>query len=279
MSAPFLIRRSLNGVLLDANALAYLNAIGEVDSTTYYPGTAYEITGTQLKVVTNKLFTDIKDAALWTSNLVALWPNVLGTAASHKFNARDPRDLDAAFRLTYPSGATHGPTGTAWNGTTQYGHTFLDASTLPRFGHALSYYTRDAITESNVSGQGVMGTGVSGTQEMVLSINRGNKLTYYANSDAAAPSKTYGVPQKGAFLGVRSSASSASVLLNQSVEATSNVTDTGTLPAAIIGIGRGTVNAASQCASAAILINIGTTEGLAFNAILQAFHTGLYRQA
>jgi hypothetical protein len=50
----------------------------------------------------------------------ALYPIVGGTASQHKFNLKDPRDLDAAFRLVFSGGWTHnsnGFTGNAINTT------------------------------------------------------------------------------------------------------------------------------------------------------------------
>ena len=50
----------------------------------------------------------------------ALYPFVGGTATSHKFNLKDPRDLDAAFRLQFNGGWTHNSNGVTPNGTNGY---------------------------------------------------------------------------------------------------------------------------------------------------------------
>ena len=47
----------------------------------------------------------LKSYGLWTK-MNAIYPFIGGTAALHKWNLKDPRDLDAAYRLTY-SGGTH----------------------------------------------------------------------------------------------------------------------------------------------------------------------------
>jgi hypothetical protein len=52
-----------------------------------------------------------------------------GSATSHKFNLKDPRDLDAAYRLVFSGGWTHTSTGALPNGTTGYADTKLNPST------------------------------------------------------------------------------------------------------------------------------------------------------
>jgi len=56
----------------------------------------------------------------------ALYPFVGGSATSHKWNLKDPRDLDAAYRLVFNGGWTHTSSGAQPNGTTGYANTFLN---------------------------------------------------------------------------------------------------------------------------------------------------------
>jgi hypothetical protein len=51
----------------------------------------------------NQLETDLKSNNLW-DKMIAVYPFVGGTAHAHKFNLIDPRDADAAFRLTITGG-------------------------------------------------------------------------------------------------------------------------------------------------------------------------------
>ena len=51
------------------------------------------------------LVVGLKNAGLWTK-MRAIYPFIGGTAALHKWNLKDPRDLDAAYRLTF-NGGTH----------------------------------------------------------------------------------------------------------------------------------------------------------------------------
>ena len=107
---------------LDTDAQAFLTAASIMDST-------------QASAV-NTLVTSLKTAGIWTK-MKALYPFVGGSAASHKFNLKDPRDLDAAFRLQFNGGWTHTSTGATPNGTTGYANTYLNPFVV--FGNGQSH--------------------------------------------------------------------------------------------------------------------------------------------
>lgn len=89
-------------------------------------GTGVTLTTTQKNACTT-LITDLKGYGIWTK-LKAIYGILGGTAASHKFNWKDTRDLDAAFRLTFSSGWTHSSNGMQPNGTSAYADTNLPIS-------------------------------------------------------------------------------------------------------------------------------------------------------
>jgi hypothetical protein len=66
---------------VDADATAFIAAAG--------------ITNLTQAAAISTLVDDLKTYGLWTK-MKALYPFVGGSAASHKFNLKDPRDLDAA---------------------------------------------------------------------------------------------------------------------------------------------------------------------------------------
>ena len=99
---------------VDADAQAFIAAAG--------------ITNLTQASAVNTLVNDLKTYGLWTK-MKALYPMVGGTATSHKFNLKDPRDLDAAFRLTFSGGWTHSSTGALPNGTTGYAETYFNPTT------------------------------------------------------------------------------------------------------------------------------------------------------
>jgi len=112
----------------DPDAQAFITAAGITDST-------------QQSAI-NTLVTNLKAYGIWTK-MKALYPMVGGTAASHKFNLKDPRDLDAAFRLVFNGGWTHSANGATPNGTNGYANTFyLPSTQASQNNHHVSAYSR-----------------------------------------------------------------------------------------------------------------------------------------
>jgi len=106
----------------DADALSFITAAAITDNTQ--------------KTAINTLVTYLKTYNIWTKTK-ALYPFVGGTASTHKWNLKDPRDLDAAYRLVFSGGWTHSSTGALPNGTTAFADTKLVPSTnltLPFIG-------------------------------------------------------------------------------------------------------------------------------------------------
>jgi lysophospholipase L1-like esterase len=85
---------------LDIDAKAYITAAGLTDST-------------QILSI-NNFVKGLKEVSLW-NKMYAIYPFIGGTAATHKWNLKDSRDLDAAFRLTFNgAAATHNQYGIDW---------------------------------------------------------------------------------------------------------------------------------------------------------------------
>lgn len=101
-------------------------ASADADATAF--NTAAGITDNTQKAAINQLVVDIKAAGLW-ANMKAIYPLVGGTAASHKYNLKDPQDTDAAFRLSFLGTITHNANGATGDGTTGYADTFLNDTT------------------------------------------------------------------------------------------------------------------------------------------------------
>ena len=124
--------------------------------------TAASITDPTQQSAINTLVTDLKGYGIWTK-MKAIYPFVGGTASSHKFNLKDPRDLDAAFRLVFNGGITHNSNGITGNGTNGY----ADTKFIPKNNFTsstdrhLSFYLR---TNNQLSGDRIdMGTIDNGT--------------------------------------------------------------------------------------------------------------------
>jgi hypothetical protein len=161
--AGLTVAASAPPVTEDADAAAYLNAIGINAATAYYPGTAFAISGADMRAAVSQFVSQLKAAGIW-AKLRVVYPLVGGTASSHRLNLKDPRDLDAAFRLTFYGSPSHGPAGIAWNGASQYADTYFVPSV---HGEAdgtggLSAYVRDATNAGDTYDMGAY-TGTPGS--------------------------------------------------------------------------------------------------------------------
>lgn len=126
----------------DADAIAFLSAAGITDPT--------------ISLAVDAFVISLKSYSLW-SKMIALYPFVGGSASSHKYNLKDPRDLDAAFRLTFSGGWTHNSGGATPNGTTGYADTHLNAlSNIPITGHSIGVYNRTTTGVGNKVFAGVI---------------------------------------------------------------------------------------------------------------------------
>ena len=96
---------------LDPDALAFIIATGITDPTE--------------QSAINTLVIDLKNGGIWTK-LQAIYPVVGGTATTHKYNLKDPQDLDTSFRLTFGGGWTHAATGMTPDGTTGFADTHFN---------------------------------------------------------------------------------------------------------------------------------------------------------
>lgn len=112
---------------IDTDAQVFINMAGLTSST-------------QANAI-NTLVTSLKSAGIWTK-MKAIYPFIGGTAESHKWNLKDPRDLDAAFRLVFNGGWVHSSTGALPNGTTGYADTKLNTNILSTTNTSFSLYLR-----------------------------------------------------------------------------------------------------------------------------------------
>jgi hypothetical protein len=116
--------------------------------------TAAAITNPTQQNAINTLVISLKGYSIWTK-FKAIYPIVGGTASSHKFNLKDPRDLDAAFRLTFAVGWTHSANG--MTPANAYADTKFNPLTqsLPRNSASLGVYNRTNTVHAGAHGQRV----------------------------------------------------------------------------------------------------------------------------
>ena len=104
--------------------------------------TAAAITDVTQQNAINTLVLALKGYSIWTK-FKAIYPIVGGVASSHKYNLKDPRDLDAAYRMTFAVGWTHSANGMLANSAT-FANTFLNLKTQTTlFNVHYSIYVRN----------------------------------------------------------------------------------------------------------------------------------------
>jgi hypothetical protein len=131
LSTHGILARSASGAPVDPDAQAFITAASITDPT-------------QQSAI-NQLVLDLKGYSIWTK-MKALYPFIGGTASAHKFNLKDPRDLDAAFRLVFNGGWTHASTGATPNGVNGWADTRLvSQGTLGLNSTSYGVYSRTNI--------------------------------------------------------------------------------------------------------------------------------------
>jgi hypothetical protein len=145
----------------------------------------------------NNLVIGMKADGVWTK-MKAIYPFVGGTASQHKFNLKDPRDLDAAFRLVFNGGWTHSSTGATPNGTNGFADTKLNSSTSLLLNNAhISIYSRTNNGDTRIS----IGTEYNGEQRFVI-WPRLTSNTYFPNN-SNLPSAIPNSDSRGLFINNR----------------------------------------------------------------------------
>jgi len=240
------------------------------------------------KQAVNNLVTDLKIYNLW-NKMRAIYPFVGGTANTHKFNLKDARDTNDAFRLNFSGSWTHSSTGALPAGAvTSYANTYLiPSSSLIDNNSHLSYYSRTDYTTYGAQSD----IGVRGVYPNMfgLRINTFGVYIHDCYADGAGgrviinPSPV----TTGLFLGSRISSTSASTYkngVNLGTLTTSNTTTLTTLniPLYIGGQNSGGTNSiesgGKECAFASIGDGLTDVDAVNLYSIIQKYQTTLGRQ-
>jgi hypothetical protein len=253
-------------IVSDANAQAFLDAAVITDQT-------------QANAV-NTLVTDLKSYGLWTK-MKAIYPFVGGTATTHKWNLKDPRDLDAAYRLAFSGAWTHSSTGALPNGANAFADTyFIPSTALSLNSSHLGFYSR---TNNTTGIDDLSAVIVGDTQNMRIIINLTGSLYVDLNS---ANERVTGANANstGFYQASRTSSTSLKVYKNNTTFGTNTSANTGTLPIISMYIGaahRGTgaINYSNrECAFATLGDGLNDTEATNLYTAVQKFETSLNRQ-
>ena len=223
----------------------------------------------------------LKADGLWTK-CHAIYPMVGGTEKAHKFNLKDPRDADSAFRLSFFGGWIHSPSGAKPDGATGYANTHLNGASQPDAFMHMSFYSR-----TNVLGAFDMGSFTTasnaGPQLAVFTAMLGGQ-TAFADmlTQRAAVAVADGL---GFFISSRR-APEQLVLYKNGVSVVSNATVEPVAIAGVVspyfiaarsadGVAQGPSN--HECAFASIGLGVTAAEAANFNRRVQEFQADLGR--
>lgn len=240
--------------------------------------TAASITDDTQKSAINTLVTDLKGYGIW-SKMKAIYPFVGGTASTHKYNLKDPRDLDAAYRLVFSGGWTHSSNGATPNGTNGYANTKLIPSTsLAANSSHLSFYSRSNISQivsEMGSRNGNDSTGI------LLVIGRSLNTSQYRVNTGATYINYSDTNSLGMMTVNRTASNLQNSFRNGVLKSTDTTSSNGltTLEITISGWNIGYISGYSskQCAFATIGDGLTNTEATDLYSAVQAFQTTLSR--
>lgn len=234
--------------------------------------TSSGITDSSQKHAIDTLVKQLKSSGLWTK-FMAIYPMVGGTAGTTKWNLKDPRDLDIAYRLTFNGSPSFASTGILFPTTSDYADTHLADTSIGGYNNAsISYYSR---TQNTISGYD-MGCTDGGVPY--------NELSIY--SDATDNSEWFGFSQNilssnttGLFM-LSSSATDVKRYRNGMV-----VSSKGSAPDSsytnltiFVGVSRVTAHPGQkECALATIGNGLTDAQALTYYEIVQSFETVLGR--
>ena len=276
--SPFSIkRRNSGGGGNDADAQAFITASG--------------ISGTEATAI-NTLVVTLKSINVWTK-IKAAYPMVGGTATTCKWNLKDARDLNAAYRLVFSGGGTFSANGYLPNGTNAFADTFLVPNTaLTSNSHHLSFYSRNNsfVTGYELACQSIQASSTQYGYMLLSAFNTGT--SYYQqqtqSTNAIIPTET---TTAGFYLGSRTSSTSFKGYKNNLLRGTNTATAStigSYQPINSIYLSAFNVNnngaistisySNKQCAFASIGNGLTDAEALAFYNAVQTFNTTLGRQ-
>jgi hypothetical protein len=166
--------------------------------------TAAAITDNTQKNAINTLVLELKGYGIW-SKMKAIYPFVGGTASTHKWNLKDPRDLNAAFRLTFFGGITHSSNGILGNGTNGYFNTHLVSGIdVLKNSNASGIYIRTNVSEENTD-YGMFPTPVDNQAYQFLSRNSSNAI--FTRNSALTSGSVANTDSRGFFQMTRGNSS------------------------------------------------------------------------
>lgn len=213
----------------------------------------------------------LDDYGIWTK-VRAFYPFVGGTATTHKYNLKDPRDLDAAYRMVFAGGWTHNSNGVTGNGTNTSGDSKLANNVPSQNSLNLGVYNRTAGTG------GVEWSGSSSPRTW-LAGNISGTAYFDMNNSASTATTTAPADVRGTLMANRTDSASTELNLNaQGQRTTAAASSAPTATNFILGqFSGGGFNTARNYAAAWIADGLTPLEEANLRAAVQTFQTTLSR--
>ena len=268
--------QSLFGVVasdgFDADAKAYLNAAG--------------ITDASQRSSFNTFVKGMKANNLW-AKAAAIYPFMGGTESSHKWNAKDPRDLNAAYRLTFANGATHNSNGVTFNGSNQYANTFLNPKNITADSNSFSFGIYNRTNNSGaIVDMGVASNSGTTSSSLYLRWTDNNLYVEMYRAGADLITVANGTDARGFYLTSRTTSTSLKAYKNGSQFGTTQTATNTTrqvndqmLIGALNSVGIGVFNYSNRNYCFAIIMNTGLSDSEAstLSSLINTLQTALGR--
>jgi hypothetical protein len=276
---------AMRGSSLDSDATAYINAL-ESDG-------AGSVSSAHRTLI-DRLFRDLKGqsnpgyttANIW-SKLAAFYPMFGGSAARHKWNGKDPRDLDAAYRLTFTGSPTHTSTGINFNGTTQHADSKYVIPGANATNFHIGFCSRTSANGGNNYDMGTSSNGSIGTNSATLYIRRISDAAAFDAGTVATGGRVSGPNAVGVgfCVGSITASNARSIYRNGAAIANSSTNHTPTMPAGAVyfggindtAVGGAAYHVAREWCFATIGQGLTAAEVTAYYNAVNAFNTALGR--
>jgi hypothetical protein len=239
--------------------------------------TAAVITDVTQQGAINTLVLALKGYSIWTK-FKAIYPICGGSASQHKFNLKDPRDLDVAFRLTYASGWTHSSTG--MTPVTTFANTFFNPTTEFSVNDDvhLSYYSRT----NNNSSQVDIGSAISAFGPYLMLYLRITNTSYFIMNENSVYTTGADADSRAFYIGTKNGTTTKGYrnsvnIATRTIAALTRPNFSAYLGAMNAG-GTASIYSQRQCAFASIGDGLTPTEAANFYTAVQAYQTTLSRQ-
>lgn len=167
--------------------IAYLTAAGLIDSSSeiYYPGTPQEHTGAEIWEINNDFFGEMIGSGDYDKfPVVYLFQGSAATPG--KYNAVNPLDTNAAFRLSFSGGITVTPVGMQGSAVNGYARTYFYPSTHGSLDSGFIFGVSGNIQTNTYDFGAISGSG--GTERRLINVLRTTSdamgLNYYTQNTA-----------------------------------------------------------------------------------------------